>query len=96
MSFKWIVGFDDISFDFFRVTKEHRENLAKGAKSHFVKCKDKLRDIQNKLIKSLKKKDNVSEDTIFSAQEQIGAIADSYIKEAERILTAKQNELLGK
>lgn len=80
----------------FRVTKEHRENLAKGAKAHFVKCKDKLKDIQNKYIKSLKKKSSVSEDTIHQAQEQIIAITDSYVKEAERILTAKQNELLGK
>lgn len=80
----------------FRVTTEHRENLAKGAKAHFVKCKDKIRDIQNKQIKSLKKKKTVSEDVIHSVQEQIVAIADSYISDAERILTAKQNELLGK
>lgn len=81
---------------FFRVTKEHRENLAKGAKAHFVKCKDKIKDIQYKHIKSLKKKSNVSEDLIHSAQDQIVAIADSYVNEADKILTTKQNELLGK
>lgn len=79
-----------------RITKEHREKLAKGAKAHFVKCKDKLRDIQNKQVKNLKKRTNVSEDIIHAAQEQIIAIADSYISEAEKILASKENELLGK
>lgn len=81
---------------FCRVTKEHRENLAKRAKAVFVKYKDKLKDVQNKEIKSLKKKTGISEDVIHSAQQQIMAITDSYVSEAEKLLLAKQNELLGK
>lgn len=79
-----------------RVTKDHRESLAKSAKAHFVKCKDRLREIQNRHVKSLKKRSNVSEDAIHAAQEQIVAITDSFIKEAENILSTKQNELLSK
>ncbi|XP_031356538.1 ribosome-recycling factor, mitochondrial [Photinus pyralis] len=77
------------------VTKEHRENLAKGAKSLFVKCKDGIRDVQNKQFKSLKRKEGLSIDTERNLEQQITAIADSYIHEAERILQAKQNELIG-
>lgn len=70
--------------------------MVKGAKAHCVKCKDRLRDIQNKYIKTLKKnQSNVSDDIIHSAQEQVVAITETYMDEAEKILIAKQNELLG-
>lgn len=80
---------------YFSVTKEHRENLAKNAKALYVKCKDNIRDTQNKQIKSLKKKENVSKDVLHSIEEQLVALADTYIVEAEKVLETKQNELLG-
>lgn len=52
-----------------RVTREHRENLAKGAKMMFNKCKDQLRDAQNQYIRKVKnKEDKHSEDLIFNVQ----------------------------
>lgn len=80
----------------FRVTKEHRENLAKNAKQLFIKCKDSVRDLQTKQAKSLKKKEGVSEDSIRNAEKQIITIADGFIHQAEEILKTKQSELLGK
>lgn len=78
-----------------RVTKEHREQLSKNAKQLFVKCKDSVRDVQIKFVKQVKRKDKVSEDVVRSVEQQIVAIADQYIAQAEGILNKKQAELLG-
>ncbi|XP_065349395.1 ribosome-recycling factor, mitochondrial [Cloeon dipterum] len=78
------------------VTKEHREGLAKNAKALFIKGRDAIKDVQNKHIRSLKKASNVPEDTVFAAQQQITAMADKYVGEAEKMLQVKQAELIGK
>uniref|UniRef100_A0A182N7G1 Ribosome-recycling factor, mitochondrial n=1 Tax=Anopheles dirus TaxID=7168 RepID=A0A182N7G1_9DIPT len=78
-----------------KVTREHREGLAKNAKVLFVKCRDRIKDAQNQTIKKLKKQPNVSEDEAFQAQTQITAIADGFVKEAEKLMEQKQAELLG-
>ncbi|XP_025417015.1 ribosome-recycling factor, mitochondrial [Sipha flava] len=78
-----------------KVTKEHRENLSKGAKALFVKSKDIIKGIQNKNIKSLKDNDTLSTDLVHDLQNQITALADKYVSEAERIMEEKQNELKG-
>ncbi|VEN58128.1 unnamed protein product [Callosobruchus maculatus] len=79
-----------------KVTKEHRESLAKAAKQLFVKCKDAIRDVQIKHVKQVKKKEGVSEDLVRVVEAQIVALADTYIHQAETLLQTKQNELLGK
>lgn len=78
-----------------KVTKEHRENLSKNAKTLFIKYRDTIKDIQNTNIKKLKKQSEISKDDVFAVQSQIGAIADKYITEADKILQLKQKELLG-
>lgn len=79
-----------------KVTKEHREGLAKNAKALFIKCRDAMKDIQNTQIKKLKKQAKVSEDDLHNCQAQITALADMYIVQAEKLMEVKQNELLGK
>ncbi|KAJ3663120.1 hypothetical protein Zmor_007429 [Zophobas morio] len=79
-----------------KVTTEHRENLAKNAKALFIKCRDAVKDVQNKQIKSLKKKDKLSEDLVKNCEQQVVAIANTYVTEAEKILESKQKELLMK
>ncbi|XP_044269238.1 ribosome-recycling factor, mitochondrial [Tribolium madens] len=79
-----------------KVTTEHRENLAKSAKTLFIKCRDGIRDVQNKQVKSLKKKDKIADDMARNSEQQIIAIADGFIAEAEKILESKQKELIGK
>ncbi|XP_049541219.1 ribosome-recycling factor, mitochondrial [Anopheles darlingi] len=78
-----------------KVTREHREGLAKNAKVLFIKCRDRIKDAQNQSIKKLKKQSNASEDEAYQAQQQITQIADGFIKEAEKIMESKQAELLG-
>ncbi|CAB0020411.1 unnamed protein product [Nesidiocoris tenuis] len=80
-----------------KITKEHRESLAKNAKIHYTKCKDGIRDVQNNCIKTLKNKEKagLSTDSSREIQEQLKAIADEYINKAEKMLAAKQTELVG-
>lgn len=79
-----------------RVTKEHRENLAKNAKMLLVKCKDNIRHTQNEQLKKFKKEQSgLAEDLTRSVHDQLTSLADKYIVEAEHILTVKQAELLG-
>nr|XP_022921272.1 ribosome-recycling factor, mitochondrial [Onthophagus taurus] len=79
-----------------KVTQEHRENLTKAAKHLFIKCKDSIRDTQNKHSKTLKRKDGLSEDLLRNVEQQIVAMADGYILQAEKIFNNKSKELLGK
>ncbi|CAG0888389.1 unnamed protein product [Darwinula stevensoni] len=78
-----------------KVTKEHRERLAKNAKIMFNKCKEDIRNIQNRYVKDSKKKgDEVSEDVVFSVQNQIMAMAEKYADIAEELYHSKVEELL--
>lgn len=57
---------------FCRVTREYRESLAKKAKAHFIKCRDNIKNVQNKHTKDLKKKEKgLSEDDCFLMAEQV-------------------------
>lgn len=78
-----------------KVTKEHRENLAKNAKTLFIKCRDAIKDIQNQHIKKVKKQTEISSDLNHQVQNQVVAVAENYIKEAEKLMVNKQGELLG-
>lgn len=79
-----------------KITKEHRENLSKNAKTLFIKCRDSIRDAQNSVVRKLKNQKEISKDDNFSVQNQVIGIADQYIAQAEDILEVKQKELLGK
>ncbi|XP_076249442.1 mitochondrial ribosome recycling factor 1 [Calliopsis andreniformis] len=78
-----------------KVTKEHREQLAKRAKGFFVKCKDAITDIRNKHVKDAKKKDKAPKDLVFKAETYISSLSHTYIGKAETLLETKQKELLG-
>lgn len=79
-----------------KITKEHRENLSKSAKTLFIKCRDSIRYAQNSVVKKVKNGKDISKDDSFSIQGQVVGIADRYIVQAEEILDVKQRELLGK
>ncbi|XP_037931657.1 ribosome-recycling factor, mitochondrial-like [Teleopsis dalmanni] len=78
-----------------KVTKEHRENLSKNAKTLFIKHRDAIKDVQNNTIKKVKKQTDISKDDVFAIQTQVTALADKYVAEAEKLLAVKQKELLG-
>lgn len=77
-----------------KITKEHRENLAKSAKALFIKCRDSVKDAQNDHLKKLKGNKEISSDLNHQLQSQVTAIADTYIIEADKLFQTKQGELL--
>lgn len=78
-----------------KVTKEHREDLAKNAKQYFVKCKIAISDIRNEYVKKLKKYEGIPEDLVYNGENYISAIQQEYVNEANKLLKEKQKELLG-
>ncbi|XP_021181107.2 ribosome-recycling factor, mitochondrial [Helicoverpa armigera] len=79
-----------------KVTKEHREALAKNAKALYIKCRDSVKDVQSDFVKKVKKQNSVSEDLVFNVTKQINAICEEYLNEAKNIYDVKHNELVGK
>lgn len=79
-----------------KVTKEHRESLAKNAKALYIKCRDVVKDIQNDYIKKVKKQNGVSEDLVFNVTKQITVMCEEFQNQAKNIYEAKHNELVGK
>ncbi|XP_065504755.1 ribosome-recycling factor, mitochondrial isoform X2 [Caloenas nicobarica] len=79
-----------------KVTREHRESLAKLAKQSTNKSKEALRKVRSKSVNQVKKfKNKVSEDTIWLLEKQIQQMADSAAAEMDKLLAAKTKELLG-
>lgn len=79
-----------------KITKEHRESLAKNAKALYIKCRDMVKDIQNDNIKKIKKQSGISEDLVFNVVKQITAMCEDFQNQAKNIYEAKHNELVGK
>ena len=77
------------------MTKEHRENLSKNAKALFIKCRDNLKDIQNKQLKKLKNNPDINEDAFYRLKVQVEGLSNKHVQEAEKLLKTKQSELLG-
>ncbi|XP_030624715.1 ribosome-recycling factor, mitochondrial [Chanos chanos] len=79
-----------------KVTREHRENLAKLAKQFSNKAKESLRRVRSNAVTQVKKsKEGVSEDTIRLVEKQIQQMADSYASDIDKQLANKTKELLG-
>ncbi|XP_064420360.1 ribosome-recycling factor, mitochondrial isoform X2 [Latimeria chalumnae] len=79
-----------------KVTREHRENLAKLAKQFTNKAKESLRKVRSNAVNQTKKsKDSVSEDTIRLIEKKIQEMADEVSAEMDKQLTTKTKELLG-
>ncbi|XP_077987067.1 ribosome-recycling factor, mitochondrial-like [Glandiceps talaboti] len=79
-----------------KVTKEHRESLAKNAKGMCDKTKVNLRNVRSKVMADIKKhKDHSSKDTLRLLEKQVQQITDEFNENAEHLLSAKTKELLG-
>ncbi|XP_030063163.1 ribosome-recycling factor, mitochondrial isoform X3 [Microcaecilia unicolor] len=79
-----------------KVTREHRENLAKLAKQLTNKGKDSLRRVRSSAMAEVKKsKSTVSEDVIRLIEKQIQQMVDDTVTEMDKQLATKTKELLG-
>uniref|UniRef100_A0A023GGZ1 Ribosome-recycling factor, mitochondrial n=1 Tax=Amblyomma triste TaxID=251400 RepID=A0A023GGZ1_AMBTT len=79
-----------------KITKEHRESLAKNARTLFAKAKEDLLGIERKYTKEIQKnKQNASEDLTYNASLQVKMEVENTINKADAMTKAKQQDLLG-
>lgn len=81
-----------------RMTHEHREILAKNAKTLFLKAKEELTKIQNEHVKKASSKKGTSgfsDDLIFNSTENIRFAARKAMSDCELLCQQKTKELLG-
>lgn len=80
-----------------KITREHRERLAKGAKNLVTLSKGKLTKLQSAsiaMINDKRQESGVSEELVFKTAENIRYIIALAIEECDRLLEAKTKELL--
>lgn len=78
-----------------KVTREHRESLAKNAKTLCERSKVKFRDIHNKYSKSAKKNKEVADDTVHEVVELVQDKLHEYQNKADDLMHQKQQEITG-
>ncbi|KAF7700777.1 ribosome-recycling factor, mitochondrial [Silurus meridionalis] len=79
-----------------KVTREHRENLAKLAKQFSNKAKESVRRVRSNTLAQVKRsKEGVSEDTIHLIEKQVQQMADGFAADIDKQLASKTKELLG-
>lgn len=80
-----------------QLTEERRKEIAKTVKKMAEEGKIKLRSARrdaNEEMKKLKKDNKISEDELFSAQEEIQKLTDQYIEKTDKVLAAKEKEIM--
>ncbi len=79
------------------LTEERRKDLAKVAKRFTEEAKVAMRNIRRDAIEALKKKQKakeITEDDLKKGQDQIQKITDDSIAKADKLLAAKEKEIM--
>lgn len=79
------------------LTEETRRNLVKNVKKAGEDTKVAIRAIRrdaNDKIKALKKDGDISEDEVKKAEDDVQKITDSFVKEIDTIIAAKEKEIM--
>lgn len=79
------------------LTEETRRNLVKNVKKTGEEAKVALRSIRreaNDKIKALKKDGEITEDELKNSEEKVQKIIDSFVKEVDTIIMAKEKEIM--
>ncbi|MCX5848230.1 MAG: ribosome recycling factor [Deltaproteobacteria bacterium] len=80
-----------------QLTEERRKEIAKVVKKMAEEGKIKLRNARrdtNEELKNMKKNNKISEDELFTAQEEVQKLTDQYIEKTDKILVAKEKEIM--
>ncbi len=80
-----------------QLTEERRKELVKVVKKMAEEGKVKLRNVRrdaNEELKSLKKNNKMTEDELFSAQEEVQKLTDQNIEKIDKITTVKEKEIM--
>lgn len=79
------------------LTEERRAELAKVVKKYGEDCKVAIRNVRRELndkIKSMEKKNEVSEDEGRKAHDQIQKTTDKFVQEVDKITESKEKDLM--
>jgi ribosome recycling factor len=79
------------------LTEERRKELAKVAKKYTEDTKVAIRNIRREANDTLKKRKNnkdISEDDMYSGQEEIQKITDEFVAKAEKAREDKEKEIM--
>lgn len=79
------------------LTEETRKNLVKNVKKTGEEAKVAIRSIRrdaNDKIKNLKKNDDISEDEVKRGEDNVQKVTDSFVKEIDTIIAAKEKEIM--
>ena len=80
-----------------QLTEERRKELVKVVKKMAEEGKIKLRNSRrdaNEELKEFKKSSKMAEDELFAAQEEVQKLTDNRIEKIDKILTAKEKEIM--
>lgn len=80
-----------------QLTEERRKELVKVVKKMAEEGKVKLRNARrdaNEELKELKKNNKMTEDELFTTQEEVQKLLDRYIEKTDKILTVKEKEIM--
>jgi ribosome recycling factor len=80
-----------------QLTEERRKEIAKNVKKMAEEGKVKLRNARrdaNEELKALKKDNKISEDELFKAQDEVQKLTDQYIEKTDKVLAAKEKEIM--
>jgi ribosome recycling factor len=80
-----------------QLTEERRKDLVKIVRKSAEECKIKLRNARrdaNEKFKILKKDNIISEDEMFTQQEEVKKLMDKDIAKTDAILAAKEKEIM--
>jgi len=78
------------------LTEERRKELVKQVKKMTEESKVKIRNIRrdaNEQFKGLKKDSTISEDELFTHQDEVQKITDQYIERLDALFEAKEKEI---
>lgn len=79
------------------LTEERRKELVKVVKKMAEECKIKLRNLRreaNDQFKNLKKDNKISEDEMYNYQDEVQKLTDKYIENSDKVLVAKEKEIM--
>ena len=80
-----------------QLTEERRKELVKVVKKMAEEGKVKLRNARrdaNEELKELKKNNKMTEDELFSTQDEVQKLLDRHIEKTDKVLTAKEKEIM--
>jgi ribosome recycling factor len=79
------------------LTEERRKDLVKVVRKMAEEGKVKLRNLRrdaNEELKKLKKDGDIAEDELFKLQADVQKVTDEYIEKADKVLQAKEKEIM--